>query len=272
MTLRIVVVDDEAIARQRVIRLLEDMGGAEIVGKCAGGEAAVAQIAALEPDIVFLDVQMPDLDGFGVLQALAGRTPPAVVFVTGFDEYAVRAFEVHAVDYLLKPYDAARFREAFRRAEARAASSASCVYEGRLRALVAEYLDARGAGSRMHGLDRVAVKTDGIVRIVRTRDVDWWETDGNYVRIHVGAKAHLIRMTLTGVEAQLDASQFARIHRRYIVNLDRIAEIQPWFAGDAVIVLRSGAKLRLSRTYRLKLHAHLLGSSIGPDGELCEGG
>jgi two-component system LytT family response regulator len=210
---------------------------------------------------------MPDLDGFGVLRELDGKASPATVFVTAFDQYAVRAFDVHAVDYLLKPFDTARFREAFGRAKERASRPrGSSVEDERMRALLSDYVaQAQQTVNRQH-LDRVAVKVDGVLKIVRTADVDWWETDGNYIRLHVGGTSHLIRMTAQSIEPQLDPRSFIRIHRRYIVNVDRIVEVQPWFAGDAIIVLRNGAKLRLSRTYRERLHTRL-----GARAEAAEG-
>jgi two-component system LytT family response regulator len=257
--LRVIVADDEKIARARLVRLLEETGEAEVVAECAGGEATVAQAIALTPDVLFLDVQMPDLDGFGVLRQIGGRVSPQVVFVTAFDQYAVRAFDVHAVDYLLKPYKAERFRETFARASAAAAGLGS--NDSRLRALLDEYFANAGpSGAGKPPIDRIAVKIDGVLKIVRTMDVDWCETDGNYVRLHVGPANHLIRMTAAAIEAQLDPRHFIRIHRRYIVNMERIAEIQPWFAGDAVVILRNGAKLRLSRTYRERLYTRLLGA------------
>jgi len=256
----VIVVDDENIARRRLVRLLEETGEAQVVAECAGGRDAAARIAELEPQIVFLDVQMPDLDGFGVLQELNGIPLPAIVFVTAFDQYAVRAFDVHAVDYLLKPYDTARLREAFARAKERIEDRVRTDEDSRLRALLRDYLseDGRSNGGR-NFLDRVAVKVDGVLRIVRTSDIDWWETDGNYVRLHVGPSNHLIRATATSIENQLDPKQFLRIHRRYIVNIDRVLEVQPWFGGDSIVLLKGGAKLRLSRTYRERLHSRLLG-------------
>jgi len=252
----VIVADDEKLARSRLVRLLEQTGDARIVAACAGGRDAVEKVLALEPQMLFLDVQMPDLDGFGVLTELAGRASPATVFVTAFDQYAVRAFDVHAVDYLLKPYDTARFREAFARAKQRVQHGAAGNDTDQIRALLADYFAATQQAARQP-LDRVAVKVDGVLKIVRTADVDWWETDGNYIRLHVGGTSHLIRMTAASIEPQLDPRAFIRIHRRYIVNIDRIVEIQPWFAGDAIVILRNGAKLRLSRTYRERLHARL---------------
>ena len=256
--LTVIVADDEKIARRRLVRLIEETGEAEVIAACAGGREAVAQTLALSPQLLFLDVQMPDLDGFGVLRELPRSAVPATVFVTAFDQYAVRAFDVHAVDYLLKPFDTARFREAFERAKQRVQSGAKGAGDERLRALVADYIaNASPAAQSRQPLDRVAVKVDGSMRIVKTADIDWWETDGNYMRLHVGGTSHLIRMTAASIEPQLDPRVFLRIHRRYIVNIDRIVEVQPWFAGDAIVVLRNGAKLRLSRTYRERLHARL---------------
>jgi two-component system LytT family response regulator len=251
-----IVADDEAVARRRVVRLAEETGEVEVVAACAGGRETVERVLALQPQLLFLDVQMPDLDAFGVLEAIAGRASPAIVFVTAFDRYALRAFEVHAVDYLLKPFDTERFREAFERAKSRLASREPKRDEEHLRALIAEYVSTMRQGGSNY-LDRVAIKVDGSLRVVRTADVDYWETDGNYVRLHVGAADHLLRSTSTAMESQLDPALFIRIHRRYIVNVDRIVEVQPWFAGDAIAVLRNGAKLRVSRTYRERLHARL---------------
>jgi two-component system, LytTR family, response regulator len=255
--LTVIVADDEKIARRRLVRLLEETGDAEVVAACSGGHEAVAQAIQLQPQLLFLDVQMPDIDGFGVLRELEGKASPAIVFVTAFDQYAVRAFDVHAVDYLLKPYDTSRFRDAFARAKDHLQGHARSVDDDRIRALINDYVSATKQQTSRYPLDRVAVKVDGVLKIVRTCDVDWWETDGNYMRLYVGGNSHLIRMTAASIEPQLDPRAFIRIHRRYIVNVDRIVEVQPWFAGDAIVVLRNGAKLRLSRTYRERLHARL---------------
>ncbi len=251
-----IVADDEVVARRRVVRLAEETGDIEVVAACSGGRETVEQVTALQPHLLFLDVQMPDLDAFGVLEAIAGRASPAIVFVTAFDRYALRAFEVQAVDYLLKPFDTDRFREALGRAKSRVAAGQPKRDEARLRALIAEYVSTLQSSGPNY-LDRVAIKVDGSLRVVRTADVDYWETDGNYVRLHVGPTDHLLRSTSTAMESQLDPTLFIRIHRRYIVNVDRIVEVQPWFAGDAIAVLRGGVKLRVSRTYRERLHTRL---------------
>jgi two-component system LytT family response regulator len=254
--LTVIVADDEKLARRRLVRLVEETGEAEVVAACTGGRDAVEQTTSRQPQLLFLDVQMPDLDGFAVLRALAGKASPATVFVTAFDQYAVRAFDVHAVDYLLKPFDTARFREAFARAKERVSTRSHGADDERIRALLADYATGMQSTAK-EPLDRVAVRVDGVLKIVRVADVDWWETDGNYVRLHVGGASHLIRSTAASIEPQLDPRAFIRIHRRYIVNVERIVEVQPWFAGDAVAVLRNGAKLRVSRTYRERLHARL---------------
>jgi two-component system LytT family response regulator len=255
--LTVIVADDEKIARRRLVRLIEDTDGAEVVAACAGGREAIDTTIERQPDILFLDVQMPDIDGFGVLREIAGKASPAIIFVTAFDQYAVRAFDAHAVDYLLKPFDTNRFRDAFARARERVEQRSRGGDDERIRALVADYVAAAQQPAAKPALDRMAVKVDGVLRIVRTADVDWFETDGNYIRLHVAGGSHLVRMTAASMEPQLDPRVFLRIHRRYIVNIDRIVEVQPWFAGDAIVVLRNGAKLRLSRTYRERLHARL---------------
>jgi two-component system LytT family response regulator len=301
-TIRALIVDDEALSRQRVRRLLRAERDVTVVGECADGAAAVEAIARLAPDVVFLDVQMPELDGFGVLRRLAeggeasstASPSPVVVFVTAYDQYAIRAFDVHALDYLLKPFTAERFREAVQRARAALVPSDAAARRGsdaRIAALLeqlsAELLLAgpsggavpapsNGGGRRRTSgpqaapapplpnesaaakrfPDRIAVRDDGRVVFVRVADVDWAEAAGNYVRLHVGREVHLLRETMAAVESALDPAHFVRIHRSAIVNVDRIKELQPWFAGDYVVTLNSGVKLRLSRTYRDNIEKH----------------
>jgi two-component system, LytTR family, response regulator len=261
--LSVLVADDEKIARRRLARLIRETGEAEVVAACAGGKDAIAQIIELKPQLLFLDVQMPDIDGFQVLAEIQGKASPLIVFVTAFDRYAVRAFEFHAVDYLLKPYDTARFREAFSRAKQKLAQGGSKEDE-RIRALIAEYFSAQTPKAKP-ALDRLTIKIDGVLKVIRVADIDWFATEGNYLRIHLGSGSYLVRSTAASIEPQLDPSAFVRIHRRYIVNVDRIVEIQPWFAGDAIVVLRNGAKLKMSRTFRERLHARL-GSRENPTG------
>jgi two-component system LytT family response regulator len=221
---------------------------------------------------------MPDLDGFGVVAALGGERVPSIVFVTAYDSYALRAFDVHAIDYLLKPFDPERFRAAFQRAREHLEQLSSAEQGKRIKLLLEEVLGegratalaersaaagANGGGGgttvipRSRYLDRLMVKHDGRVYVVKVGDVDWFEAAGNYVRIHVGKTSHLIRETMHGIEAQLDPGMFVRIHRAVIVNIDRIRELQPWFAGDYIVILRDGRQLKLSRTYREHLQSRM---------------
>jgi two-component system LytT family response regulator len=275
--MRVLIVDDEPIARRRISRLLKLEDDVEVVNEVGSGTDAVAAIREQRPDLVFLDVQMPDMDGFGVVSALGAESMPAVVFVTAYNEYAVKAFDVNAVDYILKPFDPERFRAAFQRARTNMEQKSSAEAGRRIKALLEEVLGeerahaitaAGGNGGGVGGpqvvsvpraryLDRLMVKHDGRVFFLKVADVDWFEASGNYVRVHVGRVSHLIRETMHGIEAQLDPNQFARIHRAVIVNLDRIRELQPWFAGDYIVILRDGRQLKLSRTYREALQARM---------------
>jgi two-component system LytT family response regulator len=259
--LTVVVVDDEPLARRRLARLLKKDATIDVVAQCAGGRAAVDEIRQQRPDLVFLDIQMPDLDGFAVVEAIGPEQMPAVVFVTAYDEYALRAFDVHAVDYLLKPYDEERFETALARARSRVEGRdhAPAHEEARLRALLREMVAAAGSTApRQRYPERLAVRSSDSTRILQVTDVDWFETYGNYVRVHVGRSTYLIRTTATQLMEELDPHRFARIHRRYLVNLDRVVEIQPWFGGDAVVLLRDGTKLRLSRFYKEAFNARML--------------
>jgi two-component system LytT family response regulator len=262
--IRVLIVDDEAIARRRLNRLLRTQPDVEVIGECARGRDAIASIRNSRPDIVLLDVQLPDIDGFGVVAAIGADRMPVVIFVTAYDVHALRAFEVHATDYLLKPFDASRFERAFRHAREQLDQASSAHMGRRLRALLEGMLDdtpdasraptARsGAADRPRYLTRLTVKHDGRVMFVRVADVDWFEAEGNYVRVHVGKSALMTRTTMQRLEAALDPTAFARIHRTVIVNVDRIQELQPWFAGKYVVILRDGTRLRLSRTYRDRL-------------------
>ena len=254
MTLRILIVDDEELARQRIRRLLAREEEVEVIGEACDGQHAVESIRSLEPDLVFLDVQMPEVDGFAVLERLRPDPPPAVVFVTAHDDYAVRAFEVHAVDYLRKPFDAIRFKEAFSRARRRLAGAEVEERARKLDALLAQ-VEAQPPRSR----ERLMVRSDGRLYFVRIDDIDWVEAAGNYVKLHVGRDTHLMRETMSGIEKMLDPSRFLRIHRSAIVNLDRVREMQPWFSGEYTVILRDGTQLRLSRVYRDRLETWMHG-------------
>jgi two-component system LytT family response regulator len=247
--IRVLVVDDEPLARERVRKLLANEPEVECVGECADGTSAVEAIREQSPDLVFLDVQMPELDGFGVLAQVSGETMPAVVFTTAHDRFALKAFEVHAVDYLLKPFDKARFTTALQRAVDQIRRRQTGDLSQRLTALLA---DVRPEPKSKY-LPRIAVKSSGRVVFVKVDDIDWIEAADNYVSLHVGAEQHLHRETMSALEGQLAPDKFMRISRSTIVNMDRIKELQPLFHGEYAVVLRSGAKLTLSRSYRDKL-------------------
>ena len=254
MTVRVLIVDDEELARQRLQRLLASEDDVEIIGEAADGVQAVDSIRRLMPDLVFLDVQMPEVDGFAVLERLRPRPTPAVIFVTAHDDYALRAFDVHAVDYLRKPFDAARFKEAFSRARQRLAGSGAEDQARKIDALLAQ-VESQPPRSR----ERLMVRTDGRLYFVRIDDIDWIEAAGNYVKLHVGRETHLMRETMMGIEKMLDPTRFLRIHRSAIVNLDRVREMQPWFSGEYTVILRDGTQLRLSRVYRERLETWMHG-------------
>lgn len=256
------VVDDEAVARRRIARLLAERDDIELVGEASGGQAALEAIERLMPDLVFLDVQMPDLDGFQVLQHLDVGHLPAIIFVTAYDQYAVKAFEASAVDYLLKPYDSDRFNQAVDRAAQWIAPGGHSAEEDRLRRLLNEVLGSGGGRVAREGggtLDRFMTKEAGRAYFVRSADVDWIQAEGNYVRLHVGQSTHLVRGTIAACAERLDPRKFVRIHRRYIVNMERVKEIQPWFGGDYVMILTTGQKLRLSRSFREQFRRRMLG-------------
>jgi len=249
--IRTLVVDDEPIARERVLSLLQQEDDVEVVGECGDGAQAVAAIQHHMPDLVFLDVQMPGVDGFGVIEAIGAEKMPTVVFVTAYDEYALRAFEVHALDYLLKPFGRDRFRQTLTHARAHLDRRRAGDLGRRLLALVN---DIKPEAPK---LDRLVVKSGGRVFFLRTNDLDWIEAAGNYVRLHLGEESHLFRETMNRMESRLDPKRFVRIHRSRIVNTERIKELQPWFNGEYVVVLHNGARLPLSRGYRDKLQDQL---------------
>jgi two-component system LytT family response regulator len=244
---RVVIADDEPLARERLRMLLEGQEDIEVVAECQDGTQAIDTIRRLRPDLVFLDVQMPGATGFEVVAALDQERLPLVVFVTAFDKYALRAFDVHALDYLLKPFDRDRFLQALARARNQLDRPANGDLRRRLLDLVR---DLEPAPPR---LDRFVIKAGGRVFFVRADEIDWIESAGNYVKLHVGTDVHLFRETMNALESQLSPETFYRIHRCYIVNIERVKELQPWFNGEYVVLLRTGAKLTLSRGYREKL-------------------
>lgn len=229
---RALIVDDEALARERVRTLLADAPGVTVIGECSGGREAVDAILAERPDLVFLDVQMPDLNGFEVLDAVADEWLPAVIFVTAYDEYAIKAFDVHAVDYLLKPIQPDRFQKALARVTTRG---------------LLPLLDERP-------IDRLVIRTRGKVSFLKPSEIDWIEANGKHALLHAGAETHVVRHTLTGLEQRLASHGFVRVHRSAIVNFDRIKELEPWFHGEFVVILKDGTKLTSSAAHSQALH------------------
>ena len=241
--IRTLVADDEPIARARVLSLLQSEGDIELVGECATGDETKAAIEQGNLDLLFLDIQMPGMTGLELARSLQANGMPAVVFVTAHNKYAVEAFEVHALDYLLKPFSSDRFRAALGHARDHLAKRRSGRDDGARTGVTV------GDGAAAHR-NRIMVKSGGRIHFLRTSDIDWCDAAGNYVRMHVGPQEYLVRETMNHLESQLDAQQFVRIHRSMIVNLDRIQEMQPSFSGEFLVRLRDGTRLTLSRGYR----------------------
>ena len=261
--IRVLIVDDEPAARSRIRRLLKDEPDVTVVGEASDGATAVSAATSLAPDVLFLDIQMPESDGFDVLERLPATRRPLVVFVTAYDQYALRAFDVHALDYLLKPFDAERFRASFARVRDRLAHDQRTDAQ-LVRSLVDELRSGRADLERLvkgeaRHLERIMVRSSGKITFVKVADLDWLEASGNYVRLHTARGSHLIRETLSNLESRLDPRQFVRIHRSTIVNLDRVKEMQPWFSGDYLVILHSGVKLKLSRSFREAIEGQEVG-------------
>jgi two-component system LytT family response regulator len=233
--IRALVVDDEPVARSNIAVLLRDDPEIGMIGECGSGVEALSEIRSAKPDLVFLDVQMPECDGFDVLELLGRNLPPALIFVTAYDQYALRAFEAGALDYILKPFDNARFKRALARAKERIRNGK---YEPRK-------------------TERLAIKSSGEVTFLRAHEIDWIEAADYYACLHVGAKTHLLRRSMSELEQELDQSIFCRIHRSTIVNLDRVRSLKLNMDGEYEVLLASGARLRLSRRYRKQLQSRL---------------
>lgn len=251
MGIRTIIVDDVDLARERIKLLLSD-SELEIVSECANGREAIKAIRDLKPELVFLDIQMPKIGGFEVVEAVGVEAMPAVIFVTAYDEFALRAFEVHAVDYLLKPFDEARLKRAVEHAkrEIRQRKPAAEIEE-KLRQLLKEV-----SGEPKY-LKRIPVKSARQTTLVLAEEIDWISSSGHYLELHVGGEKHVIREQLSRLEAKLDPETFVRIHRSTIVNLDSIKSFHPLFNGDHLVILKNGKELHLSRTYHEKLLALL---------------
>jgi two-component system LytT family response regulator len=252
--IRTVIVDDEPLARRNIRLLLKDEPEIEISGEAASGCEALALIRKHSPDLVFLDIQMPEMDGFGVLENLEAEQLPVIVFVTAFDHYALKAFEFHALDYLLKPFDDARFEKALRQAKRQIEQREVKDLSTRLVALL-EGRDGptvETTGKPGH-VSRLLIKSSGRVFFLKTEEIDYVQAEDYYVKLQVGRKGHLLRETMNEMEAKLDPSKFLRIHRSTIVNIDRIRELQQHFNGDYIVVLQDGTELKLSRSRREQL-------------------
>jgi len=261
--LRVVVVDDEPLARSGMCGLLARDPELTVVAQCADGAEAVAAIAGLKPDLVLLDVQMPEMDGFEVLREVGPARMPVVVFVTAFDRFALRAFDVAAVDYLLKPFDDERFDLALARAKHAVRNAEAGELGRRLMRLVerqgASSDEAPSAAEPARHASRLVVKSAGRTVFVRVDEVDWIEADDYYAKLHVAGKTHLLRETMASLEARLEPTRFFRVHRSAIVNLDRVREVQFLFRGEHVVILHDGTRLKLGRSRLEKLEAMLAG-------------
>ena len=245
------IIDDEKLARELLTEFLENFPEIELAGEASNGTDGIALIDKMKPDLIFLDVQMPEVGGFEVLSSLGNRPLPHVIFVTAYDQYAVRAFEVHALDYLLKPFDQERFDVSWRRAKEQIIRERNGGTDQRILALLEELK----AGNKY--LERLVIKAAGRIYFLETSEIDWIEAEGNYVSVHSAKKTHLLRETISSLEAQLDPKKFVRIHRSSIIHVDRIHELQPWFHGEYRIILQDGTQLTLSRNHRDKLQEAL---------------
>ncbi|BDU73980.1 LytR/AlgR family response regulator transcription factor [Mesoterricola silvestris] len=241
--IRSLIVDDEMLARQRLRRLLGDHPDLEVVGECSDGLEAVRDIEALRPDLVFLDIQMPELDGFGVIEEVGPDRMPPTLFVTAYDQFALKAFEVHALDYLLKPFDPERFAAALARVRTWIQGSPRPSLEPMLKQIQADRPPP----------DRLLIKEGTRYAFVRPATIQWVEAEDNYVRLHVEGTSHLVRQTMGAMLDKLSPNRFRRIHRSAIVNLDFIRHLEPWTGGDYLVTMKDGSQLTMSRTYRNQL-------------------
>ena len=251
--IRTLIVDDQLMARELLRRMLKAEGDIEIVGMPASGPEAVKAINSLAPDLVFLDVRMPELDGFGVLAQIDAARMPIIIFVTANDDFALRAFDVHALDYLVKPCTMDRFQTALSRARNQIHRKQAGEIQRRLTALLEDLKEQPKLA------ERLPVKSEGRIIFVRLADVDWVEAADNYVKLHVGNESHMLRDTMTSLETKLPSNRFLRISRSTMVNVEQIKELHPMFHGEYSVILRNGARLTLTRGYRDKLE--LLGLS-----------
>lgn len=259
-TCRILIVDDEPTARRGVRMLLERQCGVEVVGEAGDGDTAIKMIKDLRPSIVFLDIQMPGCSGFEVMRAFPREDRPVVVFATAYDAHAVEAFEFNAVDYLLKPFDDERFFTALETAKHVWASRSTAGINAKVDAMIARLEESESPLADPAKFDdRIPVKSSGEIYFLRPAEIDWIEAEGDYMKFHVSGQTHLMRETMSRLEARLDPRHFVRIHRSTIVNLDQVRKLSPAFVGEYTVVLRDGTKLKLSRGYQDRLKTMLSG-------------
>ena len=261
MKIKTIIADDEPLAREKIRNLLEQDPDIELIGECADGIETVTAIRNQQPDLVFLDVQMPELDGFGVLKALHDSNMPTLIFVTAYDQYALRAFEVHALDYLLKPFDRERFQKALQRAKEHIRKEKSGEVNEKLLTLLEDLKSEKSNNHERKYLDRLVIKAGGRVTFLKTEEIDWIEAAGNYIRLYIGKDSHLLRETMNNIQTKLDPEKFLRIHRSTILKIDRIKELQPWYHGEYFVTLENGKQLTSSRSYRHQLSKLLENSS-----------
>lgn len=236
--------DDEPLARERIRTLLENENDFEIAGECKNGKDALNFILKFNPDLVFLDIQMPGMNGFKVIENLGSRSIPEFVFVTAYDKFAIKAFEVNAIDYLLKPFDKERFLQTLKRVQDRTDKNAKSSGE-----LIKILQKIKNESDNKKYTDRFAIKSSGRITFIDTEEVDLFEAAGNYVRIYTNNEKHLLRETLTSLEEKLDPSKFIRVHRSYIVKIRGIKEMKAWFKGQYVLILHNNIKIKTGRTY-----------------------
>jgi two-component system LytT family response regulator len=265
--LRTLIVDDETLARRGLKLRLEKHQGVELLGECRNGREALASIPELEPDLVFLDIQMPGLDGFDVVRNLQGDDMPMIVFVTAFDHYAVKAFGVHAVDYILKPVDDDHLARALDRARSRLEQKSALVDKQQLLAVIGDItgkapgelgaLADVGAGAMKKYPDKIAIRDGGETTLVPAKDIDWVDAAGDYMCLHAGGSIHVMRITMKELENLLDPARFQRVHRSTVVNLERVEKVCAHMNGEYHLILTNGSRIKMSRTYKDKVQHFL---------------
>ena len=255
--IKTIIVDDEPLARDRLRSLISGHLDVDVVAECSNGRDAVRAINTEKPDLVFLDIQMPEMDGFAVLESINDQDLPVIVFVTAYDAYAIKAFEVHAIDYLLKPFDRERFEVSLDRAR-------TMIRQGRFGDINRQLMSLLEAAKPVHqqsSVERLVLKSGGRVFFLRVEELDWIEAAGNYVRLHAGKETHVMRESMNSLEQRLDPNRFIRIHRSTMINIERVKELRPLFHGDYEVTLHDGARVTLSRSYRDRL-SHYLKSDL----------